>query len=60
MAQQRTTYTVETPFPYKGAWTTKGQEVALLPVEARALLNAKRIRVKTTKAVSKTAAKQAK
>jgi len=59
MAQQRTTYEVLIAFPYKGGWTTKGQEVDLLPVEARALKRAKRIRAKqTTQAVAKTADKQ--
>lgn len=59
MAQQRTTYDVLIAFPYKGGWTTKGKTVDLLPVEARALLRAKRIRAKTTtQAVAKTADKQ--
>lgn len=57
---QRTTYEVLVAFPYQGGWTTKGQEVDLLPVEARALLRAERIRAKktTTQAVAKPAAKQ--
>ncbi|MEC9304230.1 MAG: hypothetical protein VX449_01435 [Pseudomonadota bacterium] len=57
---QRTTYEVLVAFPYKGGWTTKGQEVDLLPVEARALLRAESIRAKktTTQAVAKAAEKQ--
>ena len=60
MAQQRTTYEVLIAFPYRGGWTTKGQSIDLLPVEAAQLVRAKRIRAKsTTKAVAKPAAKQA-
>lgn len=56
---QRTTYDVLIAFPYRGGWTTKGQTIDLLPVEARALLRAERIRAKkTTQAVVKPAAKQ--
>lgn len=58
--QQRTTYEVLIAFPYRGGWTTKGQEIDLLPVEARALKRAERIRAKqTTQAVAKAAKQKA-
>lgn len=58
--QERSTYEVLTPFPYRGQWTTKGQSLDLLPVEAAQLVRAQRIRAgKSTKAVAKPAAKQA-
>ena len=47
---KRETYTVALPFPWhKGHWTSKGQELNLLPQEAKALLINGRI---TKKAIS--------
>lgn len=58
---ERQTYTVLVPFPVgRGHWSTTGQELDLLDVEANALLSAGRLELKSTstKAV-KAAAKKA-
>lgn len=46
---KREAYTVALPFPWhKGHWTSKGQELNLLPQEAKALLINGRITKKAT------------
>lgn len=46
---KRETYIVVLPFPWhKGHWTTKDQELHLLPQEAKALLTNGRISKKAT------------
>jgi len=48
----RQTYTVLLPFPTGGGhWSTTGQELDLLDVEANALLSAGRLTLKKTEAV---------
>lgn len=47
---KRDIYIVALPFPWHGGhWTTKGQELQLLPQEAKALLINGRIKPKATK-----------
>lgn len=49
--KKRETYIVELPFPWhKRHWTTEGQELELLPQEAKALLSNGRISKKATAA----------
>lgn len=43
----RTTYVVVVPFPWRGHWTTKGQELNLLACEAQALLIVSKIELKS-------------
>lgn len=43
----RTTYVVLVPFPWRGHWTTKGQELNLLACEAQALLIVSKIELKS-------------
>lgn len=50
---KRNAYTVVLPFPWQGGhWTTKGQELQLLPQEAKALLINGRIKPNATKTKS--------
>lgn len=61
---ERQTYTVLLPFPTGGGhWSSIGQEMQLLDVEASALRNAGRLELKTTaaaeSAASSTPAKKA-
>lgn len=45
---QRQTYTVLVPFPVgRGHWSTAGEDLDLLDVEANALLSAGRLELKT-------------
>jgi len=53
----RQTYTVLVPFPIgHGHWSTAGQELDLLDVEANALLSAGRLELKSTSTQAKKAA----
>ncbi|MGF6130163.1 hypothetical protein QF019_005398 [Pseudomonas frederiksbergensis] len=57
---ERQTYTVLVPFPVgRGHWSTAGQELDLLDVEANALLSAGRLELKTSTLAQPAAAKKA-
>lgn len=56
---KRKTYVVLVPFPRRGHWTAKDDELELLDCEAAQLLRAGRIAPKSTQAVKKTAEKKA-
>ncbi|RON56960.1 hypothetical protein [Pseudomonas frederiksbergensis] len=57
---ERQTYTVLVPFPVgRGHWSTAGQELNLLDVEANALLSAGRLELKTSTQAQQAAAKKA-
>ncbi|RON54951.1 hypothetical protein [Pseudomonas frederiksbergensis] len=58
---ERQTYTVLVPFPVgRGHWSTAGQDLDLLDVEANALLSAGRLELKSTSTKAlKAAAKKA-
>ncbi|WP_210447827.1 hypothetical protein [Vibrio crassostreae] len=45
---ERKTYVVTIPFPWRGHWTKRGQELALLVCEAQALLITEKISLKQT------------
>ncbi|MFJ7798453.1 hypothetical protein [Pseudomonas sp. NPDC096950] len=54
---ERQTYTVLVPFPVgRGHWSTAGQELDLLDVEANALLSAGRLALKSTSTQAEPAA----
>jgi len=54
---ERQTYTVLVPFPTGGGhWSSIGQELDLLEVEASALRNAGRLELKSTSTLAKKAA----
>jgi hypothetical protein len=54
---ERQTYTVLLPFPTGGGhWSTAGQELDLLDVEANALHSAGRLELKSTSTLAKKAA----
>jgi hypothetical protein len=54
---ERQTYTVLVPFPVgRGHWSTTGQELDLLDVEANALLSAGRLALKSTSTPAEQAA----
>jgi hypothetical protein len=54
---ERQTYTVLVPFPVgRGHWSTAGQELDLLDVEANALLSAGRLELKSTSTQAESAA----
>ncbi|KAA0996811.1 hypothetical protein FQ192_03315 [Pseudomonas sp. ANT_J12] len=54
---ERQTYTVLVPFPVgRGHWSTAGQDLDLLDVEANALLSAGRLELKSTSTQAKKAA----
>ena len=57
---ERQTYTVLVPFPVgRGHWSTAGQDLDLLDVEANALLSAGRLELKTPTQAEPAAAKKA-
>lgn len=57
---ERQTYTVLVPFPVgRGHWSTAGQELDLLDVEANALLSAGRLELKTSTPAEQAIAKKA-
>ncbi|MBC8997766.1 hypothetical protein IAI51_14620 [Pseudomonas sp. N40(2020)] len=57
---ERQTYTVLVPFPVGGGhWSTAGQQLELLDVEANALLSAGRLELNSSTQAKKAAAKKA-
>ncbi|MGE8189533.1 hypothetical protein [Pseudomonas sp. NPDC086278] len=57
---ERQTYTVLVPFPVgRGHWSTVGQDLDLLDVEANALLSAGRLALKTSTPAAQAVAKKA-